>query len=185
MKRLLLDGADTELPVLLSARAIEVEGQSCGLFTFIDISELETARRGWRKTQELLDATLTEHAEEKVAMARLATTDPLTGIANRRGLNGRLKDERARARRYDDTFSVLLLDLDHFKRINDTYGHEAGDRVLREVAQLLKEECREPDLAGRWGGEEFMMILPQVDLEGAKDVASRIRERIEREDGHP
>lgn len=180
VKRFLLDAAGEERPVLLSARSIELEGQRCGLFTFLDISELEAARQEQRETQALLSATQREHAEEKAAMDLLATTDPLTGIANRRGLNTRLSEERARAKRYADTFSVLVLDLDRFKAVNDDYGHEMGDRVLREVAQLLQDECRKPDLAGRWGGEEFMMILPQIDLSEARDVASRIRERVER-----
>lgn len=179
VKRLLLDAAGEELPVLLSARSIELEGQSCGIFTFIDISELETARRERQETQALLSATLIEHADEKAAMGLLATTDPLTGIANRRGLNIRLSEERARASRYAETFSILVLDVDRFKRVNDAFGHEMGDRVLREVAQLLLKECRKPDMAGRWGGEEFMMILPQIDLAEAQDVADRIRERVE------
>lgn len=178
VRRLLLDAAGKDLPVLLSARSIELEGENCGIFTFIDISELEAAQRERRDTQELLDVTLREHAEEKVAMDQLATTDPLTGLANRRGLNSRLGEERARAERYNDTFSLLMLDLDRFKRVNDTFGHDRGDLVLREVARILEEACREPDLAGRWGGEEFMMILPQIDLDEARGVADRIRERV-------
>lgn len=180
VRRVLLDAEGKELNVLLSARTIEVAGRSCGIFTFIDTSELEAARREQRDTQALLRATLREHAEEKAAMDRLATTDALTGIANRRGLNARLAEELSRAERYDDTFSILMLDLDHFKAVNDAYGHDVGDVVLREVAQLLDHECREPDVAGRWGGEEFVMILPQVDLAGAEEIASRIRARVAR-----
>ena len=182
VKRLLLNADGQVVPVLLSARSIEVDGESCGIFTFIDMSELETARREQRETQERLSSTIREHAAEKLTMKRLALTDSLTGIANRRALNTRLSEERSRALRYNDTFSILVLDLDRFKSLNDTFGHATGDQVLREVAQLLQEVCREPDLAGRWGGEEFMMILPQVDLGGAYDVASRVRERVEATD---
>ena len=178
VRRLLLNSDGAEVPVLLSARSIEVEGQSCGIFTFIDMSEMEAAKREQRETRAELNSTLKKHADEKAAMDRLAITDSLTGVANRRGLNVRLSEERARAQRYDDTFSILVLDLDRFKSVNDTFGHAAGDQVLREVARLLQDECREPDLAGRWGGEEFMMILPQVDLQEAAEVAERIRERV-------
>lgn len=178
VKRLLLNADNDVVPVLLSARSIEVEGERCGIFTFIDMSELETARREQRETEAKLSSAIEEHAVEKAAMSRLVLTDSLTGIANRRALNIRMAEERSRAQRYDDTFSILVLDLDRFKSLNDTYGHTTGDRVLREVAQLLQEECREGDMAGRWGGEEFMMILPQIDLAGAAEVAERIRRRI-------
>ncbi len=181
VKRLLLDAGGRKLSVVLSARSIEIEGQSCGIFTYIDMSELDSAQREQRETQELLSTTIRQHAEERAVIEQLATTDPLTGLANRRGLNARLSEEIARATRYDETFSLLVLDLDHFKRVNDTYGHDMGDRVLREVARVLQEECREPDMAGRWGGEEFIMVLPQSDLSEARDVASRIRRRVERE----
>src|SRR5690554_183547 len=178
VKRLLLNDDNDVVPVLLSARSVEVDGESCGIFTFIDMSELETARREQRETEAKLNSAIEEHAVEKAAMSRLVLTDSLTGIANRRALNIRMAEERSRAQRYDDTFSILVLDLDRFKSLNDTYGHTTGDRVLREVAQLLQEEYREADMAGRWGGEEFMMILPQIDLAEAAEVAERIRRRI-------
>lgn len=171
VKRLLLNADNDVVPVLLSARSIEVDGESCGIFTFIDMSELETARREQRETEAKLNSAIEEHAVEKAAMSRLVLTDSLTGIANRRALNIRMAEERSRAQRYDDTFSILVLDLDRFKSLNDTYGHTTGDRVLREVAQLFQEECREGDMAGRWGGEEFMMILPQIDLAEAAKLA--------------
>ena len=182
LQRLLLRERETDVHVLVSARAIEIEGTACGIFTFIDTSELNAARRERREVLDLLNTTLRQHADEKAAMARLATTDPLTGIANRRGLNTRLSEERSRAERYGSTFCILLLDLDHFKAINDVHGHDAGDAMLREIAHLLQDTCREPDVAGRWGGEEFMMILPQIDVTEAEDVASRVRERVESED---
>ena len=127
VKRLLLNADGQVVPVLLSARSIEVDGESCGIFTFIDMSELETARREQRETQERLSSTIREHAAEKLTMKRLALTDSLTGIANRRALNTRLSEERSRALRYNDTFSILVLDLDRFKSLNDTFGHAAGD----------------------------------------------------------
>ena len=98
---------------------------------------------------------------------RLATVDPLTGIANRQAVLGRVDEEIARATRYGHPLSVVLVDLDHFKRLNDTHGHAAGDRVLRHVAQLLRANVRERGLAGRYGGEEFLVVLPETDVDAA------------------
>ena len=182
LQKLLLREHETDVQVLVSARAIEVEGEACGIFTFIDTSELDAARRKRREAQDRLDTTLRQHADEKAEMARLATTDPLTGVANRRGLNTQLSEELSRAERYGSTFAILLLDLDHFKTINDAYGHPVGDLILRGVANLLQDACREPDVAGRWGGEEFMIILPQIDLAEAEAVAERVRVQIASEE---
>ncbi|WP_255987410.1 GGDEF domain-containing protein [Chitinolyticbacter albus] len=105
--------------------------------------------------------------------------DGLTGVFNRRYVDMRLHDEIQRIDRYHvDPFSVLLFDLDHFKKINDTYGHVAGDEVLREVARRAQAVLREPDVFGRYGGEEFVLILPQTDLSGAYAAAERIRFEI-------
>ena len=181
LKRRLLSADGTTVHVLISARAIEVEGEACGIFTYIDISELETAQHALQESQERLRTTLLEHADERAVMAYLATIDPLTQIPNRRALTAQLSDEFLRAERYGNVFSVMLLDLDHFKAVNDAYGHDAGDIVLFEVARLLQEACREADLVGRWGGEEFIMILPESDSAAARDLASRVCERIGQE----
>src|SRR5680860_419271 len=180
VKTPLLAADGREVNVLVSARAIEIDGEACGIFTFIDITELESALRDHQEARDLLSTTLRRHADEKDLMARLAITDPLTRTQNRRGLDIRLSDEFSRADRYGSTFSILLLDLDHFKIVNDVYGHDAGDAALREVAELLQAECREPDFAGRWGGEEFMMVLPQSGSAAALSVASRVRELVEK-----
>lgn len=123
----------------------------------------------------VLGRTLIRFGEEKRAVEHLAVTDHLTGIANRRGLGARLFEELARTERYGGDISVLVMDLDHFKRINDEHGHQVGDRVLREIAGILAAECREADTVGRWGGEEFMAVLPAIDADEATAVASRIR----------
>jgi len=104
--------------------------------------------------------------------------DPLTDLPNRRYISSRLKELVALARRKDTGFALILLDLDHFKTINDNYGHETGDRVLCWVAQALGETLRSCDIAGRWGGEEFLIILPDTTSEQAREVALRLRERI-------
>lgn len=107
-----------------------------------------------------------------------ASRDPLTGLANRRSAERRLDADRARALRLDEPLSVLMLDLDHFKQVNDHWGHAAGDLVLKATAQALREELRGADLPSRFGGEEFLTILPGTDAGRALDVAERIRERI-------
>lgn len=109
---------------------------------------------------------------------RLAITDELTDLYNYRYLQQRLDDEMGRADRYSKRLSLLMLDLDDFKRINDTYGHIVGDQVLAEVGQLLKSTVREVDVVARYGGEEFTIILPETDASGAFIVAEKIREAI-------
>ncbi len=107
-----------------------------------------------------------------------ANTDPLTRLYNRRFLHTRLTQEFERAERYGRTFSVALLDLDHFKRVNDLCGHLAGDETLEGVAQLLRDHTRTVDVAGRWGGEEFLLLLPELPLTAATEVAERFRLRL-------
>lgn len=109
-----------------------------------------------------------------------ALHDPLTGLANRRELFTRFGFELARARRSGQPLAVCLLDLDHFKRINDTYGHGVGDDVLVRVADILRHCLRETDAIGRIGGEEFVLLLPETDAEGAEHVVERCRSEIER-----
>jgi len=109
---------------------------------------------------------------------RLAITDELTDLYNYRYLQQRLDDEMGRADRYSKRLSLLMLDLDDFKRVNDVHGHIVGDRVLAEVGQLLKSTVREVDVVARYGGEEFTIILPETDASGAFIVAEKIRETI-------
>jgi diguanylate cyclase (GGDEF)-like protein len=107
-----------------------------------------------------------------------ALVDPLTGLANRRLAEGALETELARAGRFDEPLALLMSDLDDFKQINDRWGHPFGDEVLREFATALAESIREIDLAGRWGGEEFAVMLPGTDLEGGAALAERIRANL-------
>ncbi|WP_374327852.1 diguanylate cyclase [Azonexus sp.] len=111
-------------------------------------------------------------------LARLSVTDRLTGIYNRMKLDEALAAEIQRCRRYDQALAIVLLDIDHFKRINDTYGHQAGDRALIDIARLLSDGSRETDVVGRWGGEEFMIVLPHTDLAGAGRLAEKMRTTI-------
>ena len=108
----------------------------------------------------------------------LATTDPLTRVLNRRALLDRLAAEVDRARRFSSALTLLLLDVDHFKQINDTAGHLAGDSVLRQLGALLEDAVRKVDVVARYGGEEFVAILPETSTDGAVIFAERLRERI-------
>jgi len=106
-------------------------------------------------------------------------TDALTGLNNRMKLDEVLENEVNRAQRYQSTFSIIMLDIDYFKKVNDTYGHLVGDEVLKKVADLLKRTFRKTDVPGRWGGEEFLILLPQQDRIRACMIAERLRAAIE------
>lgn len=110
-------------------------------------------------------------------LERMSYTDMLSGLNNRRHFMAFLKKEFERYRRTGKSFSLLMIDIDHFKRINDTYGHPVGDRVIRIVGEILREETREMDFPARIGGEEFAVILPEIDAEDAFKVAERILEK--------
>lgn len=112
-------------------------------------------------------------------LLRMATTDPLTGLCNRIRLDEKLLECHEYYKRTHRTFSVMIMDLDHFKRINDTYGHLIGDKTLVNLSQLVQENIRNIDIAGRWGGEEFMIICPETNLDGAKQLAEKIKSIIE------
>ena len=113
-------------------------------------------------------------------LAELATHDELTGLYNRRYLSDALDTEISRARRYGQPLTLCLFDLDHFKRMNDRFGHDAGDTVLVSVAEILHQTVRSPDVAGRYGGEEFLVLLINTDLEKAGHFGGRLLEQVER-----
>jgi two-component system cell cycle response regulator len=112
-------------------------------------------------------------------MEILAMHDGLTGLFNRRAIQEHTESEFDLARRKERALSILLLDVDHFKNINDKHGHKAGDEALRQLAKMLTENLRPYDRAGRWGGEEFIVILPETELQEAVTVAERLRARVE------
>lgn len=130
----------------------------------------------------ILSATydIQERKEIEQELKSLATTDTLTGAANRRSFFELAQQEFKRVLRYKNLVAFLLLDIDHFKMINDNYGHQGGDEVLKIFVQACKEELRETDVFGRIGGEEFAVLLPETDQPSAQLVAERIRQKIER-----
>jgi two-component system cell cycle response regulator len=120
--------------------------------------------------------------ELEAELQRLARFDELTGVCNRRYLFDRLTQEILRARRYGPPLCILMIDLDHFKRVNDTYGHIMGDTVLAKVASILRQTIRATDIPGRYGGEEFCIALTETKIDGARLVAERLRRQIATEE---
>jgi len=110
----------------------------------------------------------------------LSVTDKLTQLYNRTKIEQLFSEIIKRAERYDEVFSVILLDLDHFKAVNDKYGHLVGDSVLKELSQILVNTVRGTDYVGRWGGEEFIIIAPMTDADSAAELAEKVRKRIEK-----
>jgi two-component system cell cycle response regulator len=117
--------------------------------------------------------------EEAVSkLETMATTDPLTGLANRRAVNETLDRAFAEAQRYSHDLACIMIDLDGFKTCNDTLGHQAGDEILQRTARVLQASCRRSDIAGRFGGDEFVILLPQTGLARATQVAQRIAQEM-------
>jgi diguanylate cyclase (GGDEF)-like protein/PAS domain S-box-containing protein len=138
------------------------------LASFITIQfDGEEANLGW-----FFDITDRKQMEDE--LKHLATHDPLTGLFNRNVLEQRLNEDIARATRYDHHISLFVMDIDHFKSINDTYGHQAGDIVLRDIADLLNNSIRSADYTARFGGEEFIVVLPETTLIKAEELAIRL-----------
>ena len=135
-----------------------------------------------RESRQQLDAvneTLRERNEE---LERLSASDSLTGLSNRRVLTQRLAEELLRSQRQNHSFTVVMLDVDHFKKYNDAHGHPAGDEVLKRVANILRTSTRAGDCTARYGGEEFAVLLSGKGAEEALQLAERIRERVAEEE---
>ncbi|MDP2226811.1 MAG: sensor domain-containing diguanylate cyclase, partial [Moraxellaceae bacterium] len=163
-------------------------GQALGTLCIIDTEprELDATHRDALVTLARSIVTnfeLTRVSRElsvaNVHLRTLSFIDSLTGLANRRALDARLEEEVARSVRHDGPLAVMLIDIDHFKSYNDTFGHLQGDQVLAQFGELLKQDLRQSDLVARYGGEEFVVLLPETTAEGALMLAERYRERIE------
>jgi diguanylate cyclase (GGDEF)-like protein/PAS domain S-box-containing protein len=143
-----------------------------------DITERKEYEKRLEETQRKLKARTDQLEEAKIQLEALAALDGLTGLKNRRAFQDRLQEEISRSRRHGHPLSLILLDIDHFKSYNDTFGHPKGDEVLRAVGKLLSRTMRDTDFAARYGGEEFAIILPNTDRAGAEQVAERLRSAI-------
>ncbi len=176
---------------------ILVDDQFFGMLSFSSAASRETAFSGadaellqlmaeWaggelerENARVTLEAKQKELVEANAKLESLATHDGLTGIKNRRAFNEKLAEEWSRATRYGTPLSLILLDVDNFKSYNDSFGHLAGDEVLKRVARLLEGSVRGTDFLARYGGEEFVLLLPNTDEEGAMILAGRLRFKIE------
>lgn len=123
-------------------------------------------------------ADITKRKLMEANLTKLSQEDPLTGLYNRRTLMNAIEDEMARLQRYQRPMSLLIIDIDHFKHINDKWGHAVGDAVLKTFAATCLDEMRDNDKVGRWGGEEFVVLLPETGRQEAELVANRLRARI-------
>jgi diguanylate cyclase (GGDEF)-like protein len=123
-------------------------------------------------------AVAIENARVYERLEQLAATDSLTGLFNRRYFHQALEREVSRLRRRDGSIALILLDIDHFKKLNDTYGHPMGDVVLKKVGEILRTTLRKGDVLARYGGEEFVILLPEASYRGTRDFAERIRKAI-------
>lgn len=146
-------------------------------FTLRDFSESEQRALA---VLAAFAATAIDHAKLHRLTKELARTDGLTGLFNYRYFHERLEDEIHRAKRYQRTLSLIMLDVDNFKHFNDTYGHPIGDAILKKIAAIIKESIRDVDMVSRYGGEEFTVMLPETDTVRALPLAERIRRSIEK-----
>lgn len=155
------------------------------IFTIIFIVILYSIRKVHKLNKQLKISKekykmIAKELEEKnILLERSATTDVLTGLKNRLFFMQRINEEFERFKRYDTKISLLMIDIDHFKRINDTYGHATGDEVLKKVAEKLQKKLRKVDLIARLGGEEFIVLLPGIDIDEAIKVAEKLRVEAE------
>jgi diguanylate cyclase (GGDEF)-like protein len=143
-----------------------------------DISEQKWAENSLREQKVLLENEINKRIAAEDELRRFATTDSLTGLYNRRHFLELADKELIRSRRTTKAFSIIMFDIDHFKCINDTYGHQAGDQVLKTIALACQENLRQMDVIARYGGDEFIILLPEVDSPDAHHVANKIRTSV-------
>jgi two-component system cell cycle response regulator len=183
LARLMKADGGSFVPIILVTGLDDLEskrrGMAAGADDFltkpVNPVELEIRLTSMLRIKELTD----QLQEANARLAQLAVTDPLTGLANRRALYAHLDREIDRAKRYKHPLAVLVIDIDHFKAVNDGHGHQTGDRVLVLVAQVITQSVRASDVAGRFGGEEFIVLAPETPPQSMKVVAERIRRAVE------
>lgn len=164
----LLDGKDNRISIIVSAK-MDDQGQI--YWSFFNATKRD------KLYEELLETRKKLEAQAKI-LHSMSSTDELTGLMNRREINLRAPEIINQAKRYTHTIALLMIDIDHFKQINDTHGHLEGDRVLKELGQRLKTFGRQTDLIARFGGEEFIMLLPDTDATDARLFAKRLHKLV-------
>jgi diguanylate cyclase (GGDEF)-like protein len=170
----------------LDATENKVEGLEAGADDYItkpiDFAELKARLNSMlriKRLQEELEERERQLLEANERLRYMSQTDGLTGLDNRRHLEERIDEMFEHAKRLNEPFACVMCDLDRFKSVNDTYGHQAGDAVLKQFAKILRSEVREIDRAGRYGGEEFVLLLPGTVLDAAVTFAERVRKHVE------
>jgi diguanylate cyclase (GGDEF)-like protein len=161
------------LAVTVCCIGTAASGRTRCSYVALDVTAQKVVEQELRRSQQQLEAA-------NVQLSQLARTDALTGLRNRGAFNERLIKEVTRVTRYHTPLSLLLIDIDHFKAYNDTYGHVAGDEVLRTIGRLFEEQARQSDQVARYGGEEFAIILPNTDEAESVLAAERIRRSVDR-----
>jgi len=183
LARMIKGEAEQFVPIILITGLGDLEskrrGMAAGADDFLSKPvaplELEVRLNAMLRIKRLTD----EIALANRKLAELATTDSLTGLLNRRAIYEHLDREFHRSQRYGNPFAVLLLDIDHFKQVNDNHGHAVGDRVLEMVGGILRETVRQTDFVSRYGGEEFLVLAPETPRVNAMVLAERVRARVE------
>ncbi len=178
-------GCTTPTVLLTASEDIDEEGSAAGVYAFLEKKDILKNVRALRRNLVYalkIGDLMREVREARDEAKRLAIHDQLTGLLNRREFDRILHEEMDRAKRFDQSVALVMVDLDHFKSVNDTHGHPAGDAVLRAAAQRISSEVRSVDRATRVGGEEFALILVQADRTGAMDVARRVCAAMAREE---
>jgi diguanylate cyclase (GGDEF)-like protein len=168
MQLTLLDGNGERIPIIINAK---MDNQGHIYWSFFNASKRD------KLYEELIVARKELEAQAK-ALLSMASTDELTGLMNRREINLRAPELIHQAKRYNHSITLLIVDIDHFKKVNDSFGHQEGDRVLRELGQRLQTFGRQTDLIARFGGEEFIMLLPDTGAADANIFTERLHELI-------
>ena len=148
-----------------------------GKITFGTLENISERKAAQEKQEQLIQELLDLKKKLEISVR----TDPLTDLPNRRGLAEKLEYEKIRFDRSKNPFTVVIGDIDHFKSINDSFGHDAGDHILKNIARMLRDNSRKQDIVSRWGGEEFIILLPETDLGNGAILAEKLRDKIESE----
>ena len=171
--------AGTSAWVLMSVRLLDFEGETAVFASFNDIDARRRDEHSLREAHASLQANLLEIQKLQARLHEQAIRDSLTGLFNRRYMDETLAHELARARREGYPLSVVMIDVDRFKQVNDSFGHPAGDEMLKALGRLLREDCRDGDVACRYGGEEFMLLLPRLEEPAVRERSEVWRRAFE------